>query len=456
MRVTRSRLAWLSSTLLVVACVTEGPPESGKGDTPGASRIEVERALGCKGLACNVKSCGDPQGTTISGTVYAPNGTLPIYNAQVFIPNGPLAPISHGVGCNACGAPLSGDPITVATTDASGHFALLNAPSGKDIPLVVQLGKWQRVTTIPSVAACTNTNITDPDLTRLPKNQSEGSMPHIALTTGGCDQMGCVLPKLGIDDKEFGYEADGYAKAINTYLGEDFTLGLPATAADHLWKSPPLLSTYDMALFSCECSEALTSKGGSITAPEFGVVTDYMNAGGRILTTDFQYTWYKYSPDPTLGGSPVGSDTIAIGKIVGGAPLGGDPISIDTSFTGGKALADWLLGAFPGSAYAEVTPDYVFSNVQHINKKGVTWASSPTPTGPRIFTVSTPVGAAGHCGQGTHIDAHVEQDSSDTVSCETLADGGTGACYPKTCKNPLTEGEAMVAFYFFNMSSCVP
>jgi hypothetical protein len=419
--------------------------DSGGGDGSGADS--------CTGLACQVQNCasGGTAATTVSGTVYAPNGTLPLYDVQVFIPNAALAPFPKGVQCDQCGAPVSGSPITTGLSDPTGHFTLTGVPAGANIPIVVQLGKWRREATIPMVTACTTTTLTDPDLTRLPKNQMEGSMPHIALTAGGCDSLGCMLPKVGIDPAEFGYQSDGYNTAINTYNGDVTVLedygytALPATAADNLWSSPSLLNTYDVAVFSCECSEALTSKGGSSSAPEFTNVTNYLNAGGRIFTTDFQYTWYKYSP--TLD---------SVGAIAGGAPLGGDPITLATSFPKGAALAEWLKTVFPTDMYAamgEVYPDYVFSNIQSLTAETLTWASSPDPTGPRVFTVDTPVSepTTKQCGRGVHIDAHVDQvgTAGATVGCQ----GGT--CYPATCTTPLKADEAMFAFFFFDLSSCI-
>jgi hypothetical protein len=432
--------------------------EGNGGDDVGLP-IQTMDAGGCVNLQCQQTACP----TSLSGTVYAPNGTLPLYNVIVYVPNGPLDPLPKGVQCDKCGAIASGSPLTTALSDAKGHFVLNNMPAGADIPLVVQLGKWRRVTKIPNVAACAETKLVDPNLTRLPKNQKEGNMPHIALTAGGCDALGCMLPKIGIDPKEFGYESDGYAKAVNVYNGSGGAV-TPATPASHIWGQcaggcPPgatddkLLKTYDLAIFSCECYEAPDSKGSFGDLP-FTVVNNYLNAGGRIFTTDFQYTWYKFNPDPNMGIPSAGSSMAGIGQIIGGAPSGNNPLIVDTSFPKGKALADWLEFVFPTNLYTQVQEDYVFSNIQSlVASKTQDWANSGGPMGPRIFTVNTPVGKPSdqQCGKGVHIDTHVTQPGTggDDVNCM-----GT-TCYPATCTAPFKEDEAAFAFFFFDLSACI-
>jgi len=419
----------------------------------------------CTGIACNVQACGSSP-TSVSGYVYAPNGELPLYDVQVFIPNAALAPFPKGVQCENCGAPLSGEPIATALSDPTGHFVLTGVPTGPNVPIVVQLGKWRREAYIPMVAGCAMTTLSDPNLTRLPKNQMEGSMPHVALTTGSCDQMGCMLTKLGIDPAEFGNQSDGYNKAINVYAGANI-LSVPLdpgwTPAMNLWGDATNLATYDEAIFSCECEEAPMSKGGGFGAAPYGVVTDYLNAGGRIFTTDFQYTWYKFSPNPLIGEVSAGSAVTGLGTIGGGAPIGGSPMTLVTTIPKAVALAAWLKNVysgvplpsgatFPLDSYAqsgEVNPDVMFSNIQSLDPtKTITWANSPSPPGPRIFTVDTPVGVPStmQCGRGVHIDAHVDNDASNRV----------GAGYPTSgCSMTLKADEAAFAFFFFDLSSCI-
>ncbi|MBL8721373.1 MAG: carboxypeptidase regulatory-like domain-containing protein, partial [Myxococcales bacterium] len=295
------------------------------GGEDGNFDISADGPVGpCEGLRCQVKACGGGADTTVSGTVYAPNGTLPLYNVIVYVPNLTPLPLTKGVTCDKCGAVASGDPITTALTDSKGNFTLKGVPVGSDIPLVIQLGKWRRQVKI-NVNECVDNKITDKNLTRLPRNQKEGDMPKIAVTVGGCDRLSCMLPKVGIDASEFG--ADGSAAAVHFYnpSGGVFGGGGPAGMKDArvLWDNPAKLKEYDIAVFSCECFE---NSPGSKDAKSFAAVDQYLKAGGRIFTTDFQYLWYKSSPDPAMK---------AVMPIPGGAPTGTNPVTLDTSFTKG-------------------------------------------------------------------------------------------------------------------------
>jgi hypothetical protein len=468
----------------IVACgsTTKNPSDFGAdgGGTPldggqldGASFgsssgivFNVDSAPSCVGLACQQVACGGGAHTSVSGTVYAPNGTLPLYNVIVYVPNAPLAAIDAGITCDQCGTIASGSPLVTTLSDATGKFVLDDVPAGVDFPLVVQLGKWRRETTVKAVTSCVNTPLTDPNLTRLPKNQTEGNMPHIALTTGQCDSMGCMLGKLGIDVSEFGVQSDGPSKAINVYssVGDlGFSDGFSNTMqASTLWTNLPLLKTYDMGIFSCECSEAATTKG-TAGSPAFAAVTDYVNAGGRIFTTDFQYTWYKYSADPNLA---------AAASIAGGAPPGSNPLTLNEGFPRGLALAEWLTAVFPATPLvtadggplsgASISADSIWDNTQSINTDGGTQLWATADTAPHVFTLNTPYGkpVAQQCGKGVHLDVHItesSQGSPDFVGCDGTGGTtvGSAGCYPNTCTNPLKQDEAMFAFFFFDLASCV-
>lgn len=412
----------------------EGGPVFGPGGDSGGP---------CEGLRCQQKSCAGGGDTTVTGTVFAPNGKLPLYNAIVYVPNAKPEALTRGATCDKCGA-VTGDPVVSAITGSDGTFKLSNVPVGKNVPLVIQIGKWRRQVTIPNVAECTETKLTDPELTRLPKKQSEGDMPQIALTTGGCDKLGCMLPKVGIDPSEFGVETDGPSKAVHTYLGQGGAPGaggpVAAPPATALWGNLTTLMKYDLAIFSCECQEHLDGKGGDMNGAPFGVVSDYLKAGGRIFTTDFMYTWYRYAGDANLK---------AAASWRGGAPGAGSPMTFDSSFPKGKALVDWLQVVHATTTPGQLMPDVVYGNIISTDTmKTQSWAASGAPNAAsRVFTVNVPVGVPvdQQCGKGVHIDAHLNQAPPDVVD----------TTYPNGCNTPLKPGENLLAFFFFDLASCI-
>ncbi|AKV00992.1 Tryptophan synthase alpha chain [Labilithrix luteola] len=454
--------------MLLVGAIVIGAPAVGCGssqdpsgfDNPHGTSAEAgtggfgtgneEAAAACQGLRCQQEACGGGGDTTVTGTVFAPNGKHPIYNAIVYVPNAEPAPLVKGATCDKCGA-VTGDPVTSTITEPNGNFILKNVPIGKNIPLVVQVGKWRRKVTIPEVKSCTENKLLDPELTRLPKNQSEGDMPRIALTSGGCDTLGCMLPKVGIDASEFGVASDGPTKSVHTYLGAGLEADLAggpngAPPASTLWNDVNQLKNYDMVILSCECREARDGEDSPTkNATSFAAMNEYLNAGGRIFTTDFMYTWYKYSPDPQMQ---------SIASIPGGAPPVEGPMTLDATFPKGKALYDWFNVVVPGSN-GQISPDIVFGNYEStVASKTQVWASSPkgfsgTGTGPRVMTTNVPVGvdADKQCGKGVHIDAHVNQPG--------LGGDRVDTSFPNSCPDPIKPAENLLAFFFFDLASCI-
>src|SRR5699024_9247849 len=144
-------------------------------------------------------------------------GNTPLYNITVYVNNAPIDPINDGPSCDPCDphtgtSLLSGHPVVITKTDTAGKFtlgvnlALGDVPAGATIPMVIQVGKWQRQVVLPMVKPCVDNPITDMSLLHLPRTQAEGHIPKMALTTGGSDAMECLLRKIGIDDTEFSTE----------------------------------------------------------------------------------------------------------------------------------------------------------------------------------------------------------------------------------------------------------
>ncbi len=411
----------------------------------------------CTAGPCKELACAAGAQTSVSGTVYDPAGRVPLYNVLVYIPNAALDPVKLGVTCDTC-ASISGSPIASALTDAKGQFKLNNVPVGADIPLVMQIGKWRRKITIPKVTACTDTAITDKDLTRLPRNQSEGDIPKIALSTGGVDALECLLRKIGIDDTEFTPEA-GRGR-VNLFAGATgasayaptLNGGASLTRAGSLWGTSAALKKYDIVLLACEGGGWLAT---SLSVPKgpaaLQAMSDYANAGGRIFATHWHNYWIQQGPAPL--------STVATWQFPNdGTDLTlADPFtaSIDSTFPKGLAMTDWLVNVGASTTRGQLMIRGGRDSLQ---------ATATAPLAQRwiygvdqknqgrqcvqYMTYNTPIGAAAdkQCGRVVFTDIHLSAGSGDM----------SNQPFPTGCKTTtLTPQEKAVEFMFFDLAACV-
>lgn len=391
----------------------------------------------CVGLECHQVACAGGGTTSLSGKVYDPTGTVPLYNAIVYVPNAPVEPFKDGVTCDQCGTAPSGSPVTIALTDAKGAFTLNNVPVGVEIPLVVQLGRWRRQVTIPAVKECANTPLTAEN-TRLPRNKSEGSIPKIAITTGGADSLECFLRSLGIDDAEF-TNPDGDGR-VHLYRGTGGSrIGANTPNAQTLWDDLDQLKKYDMVILSCEGGEHTGTK--STAAREN--LKSYLEAGGRVFASHFHYVWFRRGPEPL----PKTANFTTSSTGAGDADM-----IVNTSFAKGQAFSEWLV-----EAGASTTPGIVEATELRRSVTTVPHDDAPTPDTSRawltvengdtkFYSFNAPIGveADKQCGRGVFTDIHVSGSS---------ASGGT---FPDNCKaSELTPQEKALLFLLMDLASCI-
>ena len=283
-----------TSIVLVVVAIGCGPHEGNGSDGHGNGGPDA-----CAGLQCQVANCAamNMSPTTISGTVFAPNGTLPLYGINVYVPNSDPGPMATGLTCNQCTDSLPGSPIgTPVQTDETGHFSLTEAlyPQGSNIPLVITTGKWRRIITIPQVNQCGDNAIVAADTT-LPKsaddltpNSKSVDMPKIAITTGGADSLECLVRKLGIADKEITTSAGtGHVNLYNGNGVSKFDTGFPGgsgqtfTSATPFWASFDNLKNYDIVILSCEAGQNPQTKPQA-ALDAMKMYADIMEATARV------------------------------------------------------------------------------------------------------------------------------------------------------------------------------
>ena len=428
----------------------------------------------CSGLQCQVVNCqamGMPP-TTITGTVFAPNGTLPLYGINVYVPNSDPGPMPSGLTCNQCTDALPGSPIGMPVqTIEDGTFTLPNMPSGANIPLVITTGKWRRIINVPAVSQCGTTTVPTTDTT-LPKSANDATpntkmcgsgpcvdMPKIAITTGSADSLECLVRRLGIADSEITnnsgsghvhlYNGNGVTKFDTTFMNGQG--GANIASATPFWGgqsgTPDTLASYDIVMLSCEGGQnPFTKPQAAITA-----MKTYADAGGRVFASHWHNVW--------IGGGFVTFNIPAANAAW--APIAtwqdsGDPGTPDlideVNNPKGPSFATWMMNVMGSTTRDQIaiqggTDRSTCTAVD--NTKAERWTytgASPATKSPQNFQFTTPIEnpTTSRCGKVVFSDMHV-------------SGGPSGSNYPTSCGATLTLSpqEKALAFMFFDIASCV-
>jgi len=441
----------------------DGGANGGDGTTSGDGDILHVVTTCNQGLACAQVQCDGGVTTTVSGIVYDPAGKVPLYNVVVYVPNAPVQPFSsNGATCDKCGGTVSGSPLVITLTNAKGEFVLNDVPAGTMIPLVMQIGKWRRQVKIPMVAPCIENQLTDHDLTRLPRNQGEGDIPRIALTTGGADPLECLPRKIGLDDAEFttaggmgrvhlyaggGWiepSADGGMTTHDASAGFAPKLngGMAFADATNFWSSASELQKYDILLMACEGTLNKPTKPASALAALY----DFENAGGRVFASHWHRYWFSDGPAPVPS---VGTWTDRIDPAATGTTAIG---TVNTGFPKGMALRDWLVNVGASTTPGELPIKDSKHNLDAVNSaEAQDWISMPNPkagnqTAVQYMTFNTPIGKpdTALCGRVVFSDLHVSSGDQP------------GQPFPSGCvTTDLSPQEKALEFMLFDLSSCV-
>lgn len=393
----------------------------------------------CTGLCLQQVSCTGNATTSITGTVYAPNGNDPLPNVTVYIPNAPVDPFPAGVTCPLVGAAPSGSPLIGTTTGTDGTFELDNVPVGTNIPLVIVSGKWRRQLVIPSTTACTNTPL-PASFAAMPQNQSQGDIPKIAIATGAVDQVECVLHKVGINDSEF-TDPSGSGR-INFFTGSGgagAVIDGATPSQSVLMGSRSTLDSYDLLMLPCQGTPNNNVASGTLGTQELANFINFANSGGRIYTSHFSYVWMNTNP-PFNG----------VAKWdVGQADPPDGVATVDTSFSAGATLSNWLQ-----DVGASVSPGQMSINTLRKDTDGVvpptqSWLTlnDPAADNPVMqFVFDTPIAPTGstinQCGRVLFNEYHVEAGSSSPAYS-----------FPSECSSgPMTPQEQLLEYMLFELT----
>jgi hypothetical protein len=436
---------------------------------------EFERRCADDSLRCRKVDCpadSVPSTTSLSGVVYDPAGRMPLYNAVVYVAEpDSFKPLGQRVQCESCSAHFPPEVSAFALTKADGSFTMTDVPTGKGVPLIVQLGKWRRRVTV-DVTPCTNNQVA-PGLTRLPRNSSEGDLPKIAVTTGASDALECLLMKMGVDEAEF--TPDTGKGRVNLFWGfgaateiQSPTGSLPLTRAEELWADANRMLDYDMLLMSCEGEDNLWNppSDGDFPADEGAIerpasmhleVRKYADLGGRIFGSHWHHRWINSDESTPDHPYPSANSPNVATFATSAKDIGEVEVSVDTSFPKGRAFHTWLSNqnAFNADGMlplvkAEHSVDFVNEALAqrwiYGTDPGGKPDSSRIPEMVQYFSFTTPVGAA-ECGRMVFSDVHVTFGGGDLQT----------EPFPKRCSadGELTPQEKALAFMIFDLSSCI-
>jgi hypothetical protein len=416
-------------------------------------------------LDCYVDKNCSANPTTIVGKVFDPAGKNPLQNVLVFVPNDParLPQIVPGAStCSSCDTSV-GAFVTFTFTGADGSFRLTGVPTGQNVPLVLQIGKWRRIITVPDVVDCATTQLPSSGTgqARLPRNHMEGDMPGMALLTGGLDDLGCFLTRMGIAASEYtsphgGGRLDVYQGLGLAGNGPGLTNATPGNCTDTscpLWASKQSLESYDIVLLACEGDtfdpDAQTNGadgGGMLSGAKANVTKagkqalhDWLNEGGKVFATHFHYTWFQNGPPDFQAVANWKGYSLGTGVC--------NDCAIDTSFQGGHDFDAWLntAGALSGTG---INLTGVADSVSSVTSGSADrWIYDPSSGDAKYLSFNLPIGgntniAERYCGKAVFTDLH--------------AGGSPSGDLPGSCKVvDLSAQEKALEYLFFDLSACV-
>jgi hypothetical protein len=382
-----------AAAMLFMACGTRGagfggPNGVGAAGDPDGSPVVSSNAG---------RDAMSPPIGTVTGTVVAPEGTIPISGALIYLTDADPPPIPSGVYCDKC-VELTSYAFTYSKAD--GTFELPAYIAGAQY-IVTQKGQFRRVRKLDVKPG---TQVSNADDTRLPgKNDAANgdTIPRMKVMAANWDSIQSSLKKLGIS--EFTGPPTGFVQ-------------------DHALDDLTEASKYHIIFIPCsgqvvsdpgptgsQCSSIYTPSSASKS-----VMKNYIEQGGKLYVTDWSYEYVQqiWPGFVTFTGetSQVGS-ACTIGEYSGPAQFD-DP-----------GLAAWMTAIGEGSA--QLKKNYV-SISGTTPQPGLDQDGHPVTITPKVWA-STVVGGTPHtstvsfqdkCGRVMYSTYHAE--GTDNGGSSTL------------------------------------
>jgi hypothetical protein len=292
-------------------------------------------------------------------------------------------------------------------------------------------------------------------------------MPRMAVLTGGADDIGCWLTRIGISANEYSSPQGG--GRVDVYQGLGHPDGAPGdggpgsapgfsgraqnggAAGDctntgcPLWANKQTLEKYDFVFLGCEGDtfdpdDATGPKDGgtaNVTAAGKQAMHDWLNEGGTVFATHYHSTWFKNGPTDFQGVASWLGVSSALGTCPG--------CTLDTTFPKGQVFSEWLGSVgVPGGALSLTD---VASSVSAAGPAATRWIYDGSNGEPKLLSFETPIRAASspvrsYCGKAIFTDLHAGSAPSGDV--------------PGTCsQTDLTPEEKALEFLLFDVPGCV-
>ncbi len=223
----------------------------------------------------------------LKGKVVAPEGTIPIAGALVYLTQQTPPPIPDHAFCDHCVELTSATPYVLTAPDGSFD---LGSPYLGAWQLVVQKGQFRRVR---AVEITEGDVAVPPESTRFPSKTDDAAGDHIpkmAVVQGAWDSVEVTLAKLGLGTLKKGFlgrpEIDQASFALATGL-----------AASKLLSDAGALSQYNIVFLPCTgdssadplCSNFWDAADSKVKQN----LSDFVAGGGKLYVTDWSYEYVR-------------------------------------------------------------------------------------------------------------------------------------------------------------------
>jgi hypothetical protein len=301
------RMSILRSTLSIAAVSLLGLSVYACGSSAGRDSFTgaADAGAGDDGGGIFAADASKPVPSKIEGKVYAPNGTLPISGALVYVTKDPPADIPDGAFCDKCITLPEG---TFAYSQADGSFSF-TVPNGGEEYLVVQKGQFRRVR---KVTLEPDTQL-DKATTTLPGHTDVGAgdnVPKMLVLQGSYDKIEDSLGKLGITELTI---------AADNGNGEN---------------RKPLLDANELAKYHVifiPCSDKTESYMSNQQVKDN--LANWVNSGGKLYVTDWSYEYARQPFPPFIHWA---GETASIGSAATLDEYDAPATAVD------QGLGDWL------------------------------------------------------------------------------------------------------------------